>query len=127
MCASESDDTSSTPTSSAGFFSGGASSSSTTTLHSNGAGHVQQVVFIRRPSPLLKSPSVDSESSDPVTLPNAAATSIAPSSSSGAGLPGNMVGFATHKKMAQAQVLRRIHEKGTLLVAYRYLESNPTN
>lgn len=50
----ESEDTSSTPTSSSGFFSCGSVS-----------GIISQGVFIRRPSPLLKSPSVDSESSDP--------------------------------------------------------------
>ena len=78
LCISESEDTSSTPTSSSGFFScssslgvvgmascivGGASG---VTSGSGGmGGYIPQGVFMRRPSPLLKSPSVDSESSDP--------------------------------------------------------------
>lgn len=76
LCISESEDTSSTPTSSSGFFScssmgvgmvpcmiGGSAG------HHPGSGgtggYVPLGVFMRRPSPLLKSPSVDSESSDP--------------------------------------------------------------
>ena len=65
ICISESEDaSSSTPTSSSGFFT------------TSNPGHVPQGVFMRRPSPLLKSPSVDSESSDP-THPHINMTSSA--------------------------------------------------
>ncbi|XP_059098471.1 mucin-2-like [Tigriopus californicus] len=61
----ESEDTSSTPTSSSGFFSCGSVS-----------GIINQGVFIRRPSPLLKSPSVDSESSDPNQAPGSGSVTL---------------------------------------------------
>lgn len=59
----ESEDTSSTPTSSSGFFSCGGQGGCV--IHPAHMGPL----FVRRPSPLLKSPSVDSESSDPLGPP----------------------------------------------------------
>ncbi len=89
-------------------------------------GHVQQVVFIRRPSPLLKSPSVDSESStDPLTLPTSSSSCAAGAVTGGPNLGSVGGGGGPHsqKKTGQTHVLRKIHEKGALLLAHRYTYS----
>ena len=150
LCISESEDTStSTPTSNAAFFSssatgitahsgaGAAAAAAAVTVSGSGGG-VQQVVFIRRPSPLLKSPSVDSESSDP-TLPTPVCSASAAgltnfaahhhvSSISGGAIPiptvvvpassANVGVVGGHKRMTP-HAIRRMHEKGVLLLACR--------